>query len=418
MLNKIPKYNFPVPGAALHCGISLNSWIVAGWILSEHRQQAVEQLEIRTATSCQRCESAAARELLAQLRWPDLGFVLFFCSTEYDLDRLALELQRECGDIPLAGCTTAGEITAQGYGQGCISAIGFSRTAFAVSGKLIRNLEDFSFTDAQAVVDGLISDCLQQQVAPIKDKSFALTLLDGLSTLEEQVLVTLDSVLGSIPHFGGSAGDDICLTNTHVYFEGRFHTDAAVIILINTTCAFEVFSGHHMLSKGEKLVVTEADSDQRRVRELNAEPAALEYSRVTGVPLAQLNHEVFALNPIAVRIGEEYYVRSIQRVNDDLSLTFYCAVENGIVLTVMEPGEILSVLDSELQRIETAVGEHVLTIGCDCFLRRLEVERRGLKQEMSDLLRKHRVVGFNTYGEQVDGMHINQTFTGVAIGRG
>jgi hypothetical protein len=27
-------------------------------------------------------------------------------------------------------------------------------------------------------------------------------------------------------------------------------------------------------------------------------------------------------------------------------------------------------------------------------------------------------MGFNTYGEQFNGMHINQTFTGVAIARG
>ena len=37
--------------------------------------------------------------------------------------------------------------------------------------------------------------------------------------------------------------------------------------------------------------------------------------------------------------------------------------------------------------------------------------------EVSDFLRHHKVIGFNTYGEQFDGMHINQTFTGVVIGQ-
>ena len=37
--------------------------------------------------------------------------------------------------------------------------------------------------------------------------------------------------------------------------------------------------------------------------------------------------------------------------------------------------------------------------------------------EVSDFLRHHRVIGFNTYGEQFNGMHINQTFTGVVIGQ-
>jgi hypothetical protein len=36
---------------------------------------------------------------------------------------------------------------------------------------------------------------------------------------------------------------------------------------------------------------------------------------------------------------------------------------------------------------------------------------------VSAFLRRQRVIGFNSYGEQFNGMHINQTFTGVAIGR-
>ncbi len=385
--------------------------------VTKQSSQNICQPELRTAFTTERDEQVAVDQLLQQLNWPGLNFVLFFCSAEYQLDRLAKAFQQGFKDLLVVGCTTAGEITVEGYGQGCISAIGFSREAFAVSGRLISSLEHFDFNDAQGVVEQLSEQCLEQQVAPIKDHSFALTLFDGLSTQEEKVLVTLDSALGSIPHFGGSAGDDICLANTHVYFDGAFHTNAAVIILINTSCEFRVFSGHHMESRDTKLVVTEADSEQRRVLELNAEPAAIEYSRIVGVPVDELNHESFALNPIAVRIGDEYFVRSIQSVNDDLSLTFYCAVESGIVLTLMEPGEMISKLDQQLTREEEALGEHLLTLGCDCFLRRLEAQIRGKSEPVSQLLQRHRVVGFNTYGEQIDGMHVNQTFTGVAIGR-
>ena len=35
---------------------------------------------------------------------------------------------------------------------------------------------------------------------------------------------------------------------------------------------------------------------------------------------------------------------------------------------------------------------------------------------VSELLAANRVVGFSTYGEQFNAMHVNQTFTGVAIG--
>ena len=133
--------------------------------------------------------------------------------------------------------------------------------------------------------------------------------------------------------------------------------------------------------------------------------------------VADLDHRLFAAHPLAVRINDQYYVRAIQKVNDDLSLTFYCAVENGIVLTAMQPGPLMPNLEALFQRLEQRLGPPLLTIGCDCFLRRLEIEAAGTSEETSAFLRRQQVIGFNTYGEQFNGMHINQTFTGVAIGR-
>lgn len=111
-------------------------------------------------------------------------------------------------------------------------------------------------------------------------------------------------------------------------------------------------------------------------------------------------------------------MRAIQQVHDDLSLSFYCAVENGIVLTVMEPGPILPNLQNLFDGLHTRLGDLLLTIGCDCFLRRLELEDADTLEQIGGFLQDQRVLGFNTYGEQFNGMHINQTFTGVAIARG
>ena len=370
----------------------------------------------RAATFSQNPQQAA-EELKQQLSSPEIAFVIFFCSAEYELGQLSQALNTCFEGVQLVGCTTAGEITPQGYGQGCITAIGFAKHGFALEVAAIECLEDFALTDAQQLVDKLINDCRRHGTAPIKGNTFALTLLDGLSIQEENVLVALNSALGSIPHFGGSAGDDVHLAKTHVFFDGEFHTDAAVIMLVNTIYDFEVFSTHHMRQQEEKLVVTAADADSRTVYELNAEPAALEYARVIGVDVSKLNHEVFALNPIAVKLGDEFFVRSIQQVNEDLSLKFYCAVENGIVLTEMKPGDLTADLLQKIDQIKQRIGEPQLILGCDCFLRRLECERMGFADSVSEILRENHVLGFNTYGEQMEGMHINQTFTAVAIGR-
>jgi len=370
-----------------------------------------------TAMSSATDVELVAQELARQLIHPHLGFVLFFCSAEYDLDGLGQALEQYFGGIELVGCTTAGEITSQGYGRGCVSAVGFDHRSFSIASALIDEMERFSLIDAQQLVERLVKDCRSNELAPIKGHSFALTLLDGLSSREELVLGVLSAALGSIPHFGGSAGDDNHLTHTHVYHGGRFHTGAAVVVLFNTWLDFEVFSTHHIEPRADKLVVTRADSASRRVYELNAAPAAQEYAELIGVPLEALDHRVFAANPLAVRISEQHYVRSIQRVNEDLSLTFYCAVENGIVLTAMQPGALLPNLEGVFDGLRQRLGPLLLTIGCDCFLRRLEIEGQDGAEPVSAFLREQPVIGFNTYGEQFNGMHINQTFTGVAIGR-
>ncbi len=372
---------------------------------------------ITTAVSFAQQAEEVAEDLAQQLLNPDLGFVLFFCSAEYDLPALSKALTCHFGDMPLVGCTTAGEITPEGYGRGCISAIGFDHRNFSIASVLIDEMERFSLYDAQALVDNLISDCRSNAVAPIKDHSFALTLLDGLSSREEVVLAALSAALGSIPHFGGSAGDDNHLTHTHVYYNGQFHNGAAVVVLINTHLDFEVFTTHHLQPSTEKLVVTKVDSDSRRVLEFNAEPAAKEYARLIGRDLDELDMHIFSSHPLAVKISERYYPRAIQQTNPDQSLTFYCAVENGIVLTAMNTTSLLDNVNQLFQGLNQRLGEPLITIGCDCFLRRLEIDSKGGQQAIEEVLQKQHVIGFNTYGEQFNGMHINQTFTGVAIGR-
>ena len=359
----------------------------------------------------------AAQDLARQLLHPHLGLVLFFCSAEYNLQELAQALEQGFGGIRLVGCTSAGEITPQGYGRNCVTALGFDHRHFSIATGLIDEMEHFSLIDAQQMVERLVGTCRSNSLAPIKGHSFALTLLDGLSSREEMVLAALSAALGDIPHFGGSAGDDNYLNRTHVYHGGAFHSGAAVVVLVNTWLDFEVFTTHHIQPRQEKLVVTGADSGQRRVFELNAEPAAEEYARLIGVPVAALDYRVFAAHPLAVRIHDQYYMRAVQRVHGDLSLSFYCAVENGIVLTAMTPGPFLPNLHQLFDGLHQRLGPLLLTIGCDCFLRRLELEGQHSLEPVGAFLREQRVVGFNTYGEQFNGMHINQTFTGVAIAR-
>lgn len=358
-------------------------------------------------------EDDIASQLAQQLPRSDLSAVLFFCSTDYDLERLGNALSIAFADTQLIGCTTAGEITPLGYERGSVCAIGFHQDWFQVNTALLTDLAEFDLAHAQSLLDEL----LQQAGDAPASEQFVITLFDGLSSLEEQVLALFDSVLGRIAHFGGSAGDDVRLATTHVYHRGSFYSDAAVFVWMHTRLPFKVFSTHHLTLPQSKLVVTASESAARTVFELNALPAAQAYADLLGCDVDDLTPEVFALHPLAVKMGDQFYVRSIQRVNDDLSLTFYCAIGQGMVLTAMQGEAILPNLQQTLAELEESLGAPLVTLGCDCFLRRLEFEYLNLSDSASSVLQRYGVLGFNTYGEHFDGVHINQTFTGVYIGQ-
>ena len=101
-----------------------------------------------------------------------------------------------------------------------------------------------------------------------------------------------------------------------------------------------------------------------------------------------------------------------------MSLTFYCAVDVGIVLTAVEMGDIFKPVNQKLGEISQRYGNPELVLTCDCFLRRLEIEQKGLKSQVQALNTKYNIAGFNTYGEHINGIHLNQTFTGVYIAGG
>ena len=334
----------------------------------------------------------SVEELYQQLNQDNICFVLFYCSSTYALDALAQTMEETFKETKIVGCTTAGEVTQQGYEQHSIVAIGFSSDYFAIGAKLIESMEKFDTINAQSTINELVEDCQSKDLTAIKNNSFLLTLLDGLSSNEEQFLVTLNSATRGIPHFGGSAGDDINLAKTHVYYQGNFYQNAAIVIMVNTTLSFEVFNCHHIALPTEKLVVTSADADSRTVYELNAEPAALEYAKLLNMDLKDLSPEVFSLNPLAVKVGGQYYIRSIQKVNEaDLSLTFYCAVDVGIVLTAVEMGDIFDPVTQRLDEISHRYGKPELVLACDCFLRRLEIEQKGLENTVKKLNAKYNI---------------------------
>lgn len=371
---------------------------------------------IRKAQSCAPDAREAALEFHAAVVQPDMALVIFFCSSEYDLEVLAEEMKRLFAGVQVVGCTTAGEVGPAGYRDHSLTGASFPASSFnAVSGCIDR-LQQFEIASGQAFAQELLQRLESRAPQADTDNSFALLLIDGLSVREEPVTRALQSALGKLPLFGGSAGDGLKFGKTQVYFDGGFHTDSAVLVLVTTSLPFRIFKTQHFVPTDQRVVVTAADAEQRIVREIDGLPAAEAYARLVETSVQNLDPLRFAASPVVVLIDGTNYVRSIQKANPDGSLTFFCAIEEGLVLRVARGVDLVENLEHAFVGIQSAIGPPQLVIGCDCILRKLEITQRGLTDRVEPLFFDNNVIGFNSYGEQYCGVHVNQTLTGIAIG--
>ena len=362
----------------------------------------------------------AVRQLGQAISQPAVGFAAVFCSPRFDLTALGQDLAEAFAGLPLVGCTTAGEISPQGYGEHSLVGVSLSRDiSFAVS-QLIPHLAGFQAADGRALVTGLLQDLVRAGYSPSSHNTFAFLLIDGKSQAEEQVTSAISFGLGNIPLFGGSAGDLLDPRPALVLHDGAFHRNAAVLTLVHTTRPFKVFCTHHFAGGGPTTIVTGADPERRLITELNGESAAVEYARLFDRDVEELRTRSgrMALPPLMVHVGRDYYTRSVSGINPDNSLQMACAIGEGVPLSLGRNIGMLDNLRRVLDEVREAVGPPEVVIAMDCLWRRLETESLGAAAEVAGLFAENRMVGFSSVGEQIGAMHVNQTLTGVAIGRG
>jgi hypothetical protein len=353
--------------------------------------------------------TAAVEHIAQQIGSEALDAVFFFCSPDYDLEAVgrALKASFLC---PVLGCSSSGQIGPGGFQKGGMTALGLAGGYLKIVPHLIHPLADFQ-EQAPRIASAFREACLPGSSV------FGFLLVDGLSMMEERLVSALYQALDNVPIIGGSAGDDLRFEKTQVYFDGHFLADAAVFGACTAFGPIAPFMVHHFLPGEDRLVITDSVPEHRIIREFNGEPAAQVYAEAIGVGVEHLSPEDFSGHPLLMRFGDDYFVRSIATCHPDGSLTMYCAIETGLVVSIGEAVEPLAALRAAFQEALRKVPDPVAILACDCILRRLEFEHLGTDQAVGDLMAQHHVMGFSTYGEQFNGMHVNQTMTGLVLGR-
>ena len=353
--------------------------------------------------------ATAAAEIRAGLRDVTPALVLVFAAEGAILAPLTAELSDGFGpDCQVIGCSSAGGFAFGGYRDDQVVAIAFPAAAFRAEAVWLRDLRQHMARDWILALRRLSAGFTGVGAGWSR---FGLLMIDGLCRREELVAATVDATLGNLPVLGGSAGDGLRFGRTHLALDGESHPESAIFCLVASAFPVEEVIFDHFIPASERMVVTEALPEERVIRTINAEPAAEEYARLIGVPECALGPRAFAAHPLLMKQAGRHVVRAIQGVTADRGLSLMASVETGTTMTLgraENPTESLAARMGEL-------GPTALILGFDCVLRRIALEQAGLAESVGRIYREHRVAGFNTYGEQHGGLHVNQTFVGLAF---
>jgi hypothetical protein len=372
---------------------------------------------IKVAASALSSTRAAVDELKIRLGNADLQQIVAFFAIEHDAQTLADALAEAFPGVPVSGCSTAGEITPAGMMQGSVMLIAFPREGFRVYSDIITDIDQFGVERATDTARHLKSQVASHADHLDKRNVFSLLLIDGLSNVEESIVAAIHWAIDDIALVGGSAGDGLRFQRTALIHNGRVAQRAAILMMVESDYPFCVFKTQNFEPTPIKLVVTAADAENRIVHELNGELASREYAAAIALMPDELGPFSFASYPLVVKVGGDYYCRSIRNMNPDGSLSFFCAIDEGLVFTVARPQDMVRSTASAFEEIEAKIGSIDLVVGFDCILRRLDAENRQIRHQLDALYQKYSVAGFHTYGEQFNAMHLNQTLTGIAFGQ-
>lgn len=347
-------------------------------------------------------------EALPALRALDPSLVLAFSPRGAEVTALSGGLSQALGpECLVLGCSSAGGFAFGGYDDEKTILIAFPKRHFQATGVWLDNLAQTPVTEWMRALRPFETIGKSGRFP----NHFGLLLIDGSSGHEELVTATCEAVIPALTVVGGSAADGLRFGRTHLAMNGVQHGLAALFCHVATDFEIEEIILDHFTPKGQKIVVTDGDPENRRIEELNAEPAAHEYARLVGVAVEDLSPAIFAAHPLIETQGGRHFVRAIRNRCGPNGLALMSAIETGAILGIGRAESLAARLSARFNTMRPAD----LVLGFDCVLRRLAVDQAGEEAQVAAVYQNHRVAGFATYGEQHGGFHVNQTFVGLAF---
>jgi hypothetical protein len=357
----------------------------------------------------------------------DPKLLVVFCSDSYDLRALVGGIASVAGeDVPLVGCSTAGEIATSGPADASVVVVALGGDGFHVETRAATGVAARLREAGAEVAEAL-------RPVPGKPHQVLMLLTDGLAGDQQEIVRGAYGVVGaSVPLVGGGAGDDLKMRTTFQLCGREVLRDGIVAAAISSDAPFGIGVHHGWRRVGEPMLVTRSGGN--RVYALDDEPALDVYLDRLGAP-AEARKDPAAFTKFALthplglsRRSLEPQVRFVADAGfADRSIGCIAEVPQGGLTWFME-GDAESVLAATDRACADALAALGGTpplglVAFDCIARREVLGDPGIANEIrrvASLAGGAPVAGFYTYGEiarthGISGFH-NQTLVVLAVG--
>lgn len=359
----------------------------------------------KEGTEKETCFEAVQKELTEKIG--DFSPILVVFEADVDNFVYYSEKLHECyPNSEVIGVTTCSHLSTVGKGVHGLSLIAINEGIDVATGEILEiNKCPIRYSDR-------ISNALSK--IPDKENSVCLEFISAYCYSEELVLDTLKRQLDiyNIPVFGSTGGAEnedeeinFVSLNGRIYYEG-----CVFAIIHNKNGRIGLFKENLFKPTIYKFTATDVDSQERKVYELNDEPAINVMADLCKVSPDELKANFFDYQ-LGRIMGNDIYITEPDEVCDDGTLTYHARIYNYTDLVLLEPDDYENVKKQTAKKIEESGIKSSFSLVVD-YNKRIE---RFEKLEILDEHQKNlknvlgNYLGIVGYGEQFDFEQMNQT---------
>jgi hypothetical protein len=373
-------------------------------------------------------EEAGRRAAGEALAGRDATLLIVFASDSHDLDALVRGIRSVSGDASLIGCTTAGEISGSGAGDGGVVVTALGGDGFEVQTAAGRGGHG-ELRKAGAAAAAALADLDGR----LPNRALLL-LSDGASGNQQEMIRGVHEVVGStVPLVGGCAGDAMKMERTFQIHGDEVISGGVAAAALASDGPIGIGWSHGWERTGEPMLVT--NSRGNHVIEIDDQPALDAYlGRLQAPAAVGAEAQEFTrwarTHPLGLgqRPNGHEPVRCVSEA-DFGGRSIICTAEvpaGGLVWFMHGDGD--SVLRSTASACEQALAglgdsEPLGLIAFDCIGRRGVLTDERIAEEVERIracVGEAPFAGLYTYGEiarvkGVNALH-SQTFVALALG--